>query len=43
MANITLETDDYSSCERGDADHDGVIRINDIVIGVDHALHGCPG
>jgi len=43
MANITLETDEYSSCERGDADGDGVIRINDIVIGVDHALHGCPG
>jgi hypothetical protein len=43
MANITLETEDYSQCERGDADGDGVIRINDIVIGVDHALHGCPG
>jgi len=43
MANITLETEEYSQCERGDADGDGVIRINDIVIGVDHALHGCPG
>ncbi len=43
MANITLETAEYSTCERGDADNDGVIRINDIVIGVNRALHGCAG
>jgi hypothetical protein len=43
LATITLEAAEYSTCARGDADNDGAMRINDIVIGVNHALHGCGG
>jgi hypothetical protein len=43
MANITLGIAKYSACPGGDADNDGVIRINEVVVGVNHALHGCAG
>ena len=41
MTNITLGTDQPSSCLAGDPGNDGV-QINDIVTAVNNALHGCP-
>jgi hypothetical protein len=41
MANIALEVRPVSACEAGDANRDGVITVDEIIIAVNNALNGC--
>ncbi len=42
MVNIALRTGDPSGCPNGDANTDGVITVDEILIAVRNALAGCP-
>ena len=42
MVDIALAAADISACTAGDADDDGMISVNEIIVGVKHALNGCP-
>ena len=43
LANIVLDQNgQLTNCPVGDANLDGTIAINDILVGVNNALHGCP-
>jgi hypothetical protein len=38
---IALDVQPFARCTAGDADADGTIAVNDIVVAVNHALGGC--
>jgi hypothetical protein len=42
LVNIVLENGALTDCPVGDADYDGAIAINDILLAVNNALSGCP-
>jgi hypothetical protein len=42
MVNISLGDEPITECEAGDANHDGEITIDDILIAINNALEGCP-
>jgi len=41
MVNIALGNSSISTCEAGDATHDGQITIDEILAAVSNALAGC--
>jgi hypothetical protein len=41
MVNIALDTAALSDCEPGDANQDGEITVNEILVAVNNALNGC--
>jgi hypothetical protein len=41
MVDITLGNPLPSACSPGDADGDGTITVNEIIMAVNNALHGC--
>jgi hypothetical protein len=41
MVNIALGTADVDTCRAGDADHDGYITVDEILIAVNNALTNC--
>jgi len=41
MVNITLGNPLLSACLPGDADGNGIITVNEIIMAVNNALHGC--
>jgi hypothetical protein len=43
MVNLALYRDTFLACSPGDANHDGKIRIDELVTAVNKALHGCGG
>jgi len=42
MVNIALDNLPVELCPVGDANHDGQITVDEILIAVNHALDGCP-
>jgi hypothetical protein len=42
MVNIGLGNTAVTACEAGDPNRDGMITINEILVGVRNALNGCP-
>jgi len=43
MLNIALGRAPATACTTGDANYDQRITVDEVVAGVNHALHGCPG
>ncbi|HXQ24070.1 MAG TPA: hypothetical protein VN812_20480 [Candidatus Acidoferrales bacterium] len=43
MVNIALGNTPVTTCEAGDANHDGQITIDEIFTAVNNALNGCTG
>ncbi|MFI5396703.1 MAG: hypothetical protein ACHQ9S_14305 [Candidatus Binatia bacterium] len=41
MVNITLGNAEMSECEIGDANEDGKITVDEILVAVNNALNGC--
>jgi hypothetical protein len=41
MVDIALGTKEFSTCTAGDVDGNGQITVNEIISGVNNALHGC--
>ena len=41
MVNIALGNAPASTCEAGDANHDGEITVDEILTAVSNALNGC--
>jgi hypothetical protein len=39
--NIALGNVPFTDCRAGDANNDGQIRVDEIVMGVNNALNGC--
>jgi hypothetical protein len=43
MVNIALGNTAVTTCEAGDANHDGHITVDEILTAVNSALNGCGG
>lgn len=41
MVNVVLGNADISSCTAYDANHDGLVTVDEIVVAVKNALNGC--
>jgi hypothetical protein len=41
MVNIALGNPLLIACPPGDADGDGIITVNEIIVAVNNSLHGC--
>jgi hypothetical protein len=42
MVAISLANDPPAACRNGDANHDGVVTVDEIVTAVRQSLNGCP-
>jgi hypothetical protein len=42
LVNIALGNANVSTCQAGDANHDGNITVDEILTAVNNALNGCP-